>query len=349
MRRFAFALALLVGGLAALAPAQPPRAAAPAAIPAAAPAAPAHGEPKYINDDEMYEQFFNKLEDLAKAKKPLAHEKLMAKLKPCAAGITPARPGTKALAPEDVFRTALQSVFVVGSVYPDKDSKWQTGTYATAWVLAADGVLVTNWHVFEDLKDDEVFGAADHNGTVYPLTDFLGGDKTADVAVFRIAATDLKPLPVATGHAEVGSWVGVISHPGDLFYLYTQGTVTRYSTNTNDDKQVEKWMGITAEYASGSSGSPVLNKYGAVVGMASLTLSLDANDDPKKPARRPRPPVNPKQLSRADQPRDEKKDDKKDDKPKEPPKPGDNQKGSPQQMVVRMAVPGPVLLKWIGK
>jgi hypothetical protein len=135
--------------------------------------------------------------------------------------------------------------------------------------------------------------------------------------------------------------------------MYTQGTVTRYSTNTNDDKQVEKWMGITAEYASGSSGAPVLNKYGAVTGMAALTLSLDANDDskkdePKKPARRMRGPDGSKRtLSRADQ-QDEKRDDK-GDKPKPPAKPGDNPKGSPQQMVARMAVPGPVLLKWVGK
>ena len=185
----------------------------------------------------------------------------------------------------------MPSVFIVGSVYPDKDDKWQTGTYATAWVLAADGVLVTNWHVFEDLKDGEVFGASDRDGNVYPVTDFLGGDKTADVAVFRIDAKGLTPLPVAPAHAEVGSWVGVISHPGDLFYVYTQGTVTRYSTNTNDDKKVEKWMGITAEYASGSSGAPVLNKYGAVVGMAALTLSLDANDDLKKPGDEPKKPT----------------------------------------------------------
>ena len=272
----------------------------------------------------------------------LAHDKLVAKLKPRAAGITPAKPGPKALAPEDVYKAAVGSVFVVGSVHPDKDGNWQTGTYATAWVLAADGVLVTNWHVFDDLKDGEVFGAADRDGNAYPVTDFLGGDKTADVAVFRIAAKGLTPLPVAPVHAEVGSWVGLISHPGDLFYVYTQGTVTRYSTNTNDDDKVEKWMGVTAEYASGSSGSPLLNKYGAVVGMAALTLSLDASDDAKKPVRRRA--LAPKRPARAD--------DKKDDKPKEPVKPDakpEPGKGSSQQMVVKMAVPGPVLLKWVGK
>jgi S1-C subfamily serine protease len=307
------AVALVVASLVALAPAQPP-------------------EPKHVDDDAVYEQFFNKVETLAKDKKPLAHKDLLAKLKPKAAGVTPTKPGERALTPEEVYKAAVLGVWIVGSTYPDKAGNWQTGTYATAWVLAADGVLVTNWHVFEDLKDGEVFGASDRDGNTYPVTDFLGGDKAADVAVFRVAAKGLKPLPVAPAHAEVGSWVGVISHPGDMFYFYTQGAVTRYSTNTNDDKQIEKWMNISAEYASGSSGGPVLNKFGAVVGMATLTLSIDATDDAKKenPARR-----KPK-LVRA-----------KDDKPKEPAKPND--KGSPQQMVVKMAVPGPVLLKWIGR
>jgi serine protease Do len=191
------------------------------------------------------------------------------------------------------------------------------------------------------LEKGEVFGAADRDGNVYPLTDFLGGDKTADVAVVRIAAKGLSPLPVAPAHAEVGAWVGLVSHPGDLFFVYTQGHVTRYSTNENDDGKREKWMNVTAEYASGSSGAPVLDRYGAVVGMACLTLSIDAFDDPVNPNRRKHALGVPKKS------RQEKKDDK--PAPKEPPKAGPNPKGTPLQMVVKMAVPGPVLLKWVGK
>ena len=315
-----------------------------AALVASAPAAPpesAPAEPKFIDDDELYDNFFDKLEALAKGKKTLAHKDLLAKMKPGRANVAPSKPGAKALSPEEVYKTAVKSVFVVGSLYPEADGFWEVGTYATAWAAAADGVLVTNWHVFTDLEKDEAFGACDRDGNVYPVTDFLGGDKTADVAVFRVAAKGLTPLPVSIGYAEVGSWVGAISHPGDLFYLYTQGTVTRYSTNKTDDGQRERWMGLTAEFASGSSGAPVLNKCGAVVGMSASTISIDAFDEPEKvqnPARRVK-------ARRADPPKGEKKD----DKPRPPEKPEPNPKGSPQQMVVKMAVPGPELLKWLGK
>jgi S1-C subfamily serine protease len=245
-----------------------------------------------------------------------------------------------------VYKAAAGSVWVVGSAYPDKDGEWQSGTYATAWVAAADGVLVTNWHVFDDLKDGEVFAACGPDGNVVAVTDFIGGDKTADVAVFRVDAKGLTPLPVATTYPEIGSWVGVLSHPADLFYMYTQGTVTRYSTNKNDDDRVERWMGITAEYASGSSGAPVLNKYGAVVGMAALTLSLDAGGDAKRvrPLGRAKQKLPPPKDKKDDKPKDEKKD-----KPDEKPKPPGENKGSPQQMVAKMAVPGPLVVKWVGK
>lgn len=296
-------------------------------------------KPWFIDDEKFFASFMEKLGDLATNGKPLARDKLAAKMKPGKkAPFTPARPGAKALTAEEVYQRTLPSVFIIGSVYKGKDGGWVDGLYATAWVVGADGLLVTNWHVFEDLEDGEVFGAIDHNGKVYPVIDFLGGDKLADVAVVRIDARGLSPLPIADGYAEIGSWVGVLGHPGDNYYVFTQGHVTRYSTNKTDDGQREKWMGLTAEYAGGSSGSPVLNKYGAVVGMAALTLTIgDEAAPPPKPDRRrllsgqsPRrakhqPPVAP--------PPREKGDDK--------PAP----KGSGIQMILKMAVPGPTILR----
>lgn len=303
---------------------------------------PAAGQPWFVDDEEFFGDFVDALTDLAKDGKCLDHDKLVGKMKSgTRANITPARPGDKVLSPEEVYKAALPSVFVVGSVYKDKNGDWKDGTYATAWVAAADGVLVTNWHVFEDLEPGEVFGATDRQGNVYPVTDFLGGDKIADVAVFRIATKGLTPLPVAADFAPVGSWVGVLSHPGDNFYVFTQGHVSRYSTNKNDDGKRERWLGLTAEYAGGSSGGPVLNKHGAVVGMAALTLTLDGGDKqpkgmPMNPARRFRTRGQPPHVAPA--PRE-----------KDAPPPREKDGRPAVQMVLKMAVPGPTILKLLGK
>jgi serine protease Do len=202
--------------------------------------------------------------------------------------------------------------------------------YASAWVAAEDGVLVTNWHVFEDLEEGEVFGAVDYKGNVYPLIDFLGGDKVEDVAVVKINARGLRPLPLAESHAEVGSWVSVLCHPGYNSFVFTQGTVTRYSTTRNEEGKREWWMGVTADYGHGSSGSPVLNKYGAVVGMAATSLTIDGTPGFAKTkagrASHAQPPVAAPPNNAEPQPN-----------------------RSSVQIILKMAIPGPVINRSFAK
>ncbi len=298
-------------------------------------------DPWYIDDAKTLELLTEKITGFAKSGKTLSNEKLKAKMKPAKVALNLAKPGDKRLSPEEVYQQVLPSVFVIGSIYTNKDNgEWVSGIYGTAWAASADGVLVTNWHVFEDLEPDEVFGAIDHKGNVYPLIDFLGGDKVADVAVVKIGASGLTPLPVAAGPAPVASWVGVLSHPADHFYVFTQGHVTRYSRYTNDDGERERWMGITAEYASGSSGAPVLNDRGAVVGMTALTLTLDSPPEEPKPEEK----KDRRRLSRRIKAQDKPppKDDPK-AKPDPMPKEKPEVKPSNVQMIMKLAVPGPLI------
>jgi S1-C subfamily serine protease len=330
---------VLLTGLGLAAAAQLPRAPDPAPVP---------DRPWFVDDEQFFDQFTRGLIRLAKDGKCLAHEKFSGKVTPGRrAAVTPVEPGDTPLSPEEVYARALPSVFVVGSVYKDNTGDWVDGVYATAWVAAADGVLVTNWHVFEDLKPGEVFGVADHKGNVYPVTDFLGGDKTADVAVFRTDARGLKPLPVATGYPPVGAWVGVLSHPGDNFYVFTTGNVTRYSTNANPDGKRERWMGLTAEFAGGSSGAPVLNRYGAVVGMAALTLTIDDGGGAVAPAPdRRRALVGRFRRTATTRPHD---DPETAPPPREKPDPAPEFRPVLTEMVLKMAVPAPTIRKSFGK
>ena len=305
-------------------------------------------KPWYVDDEKLFTDFTETLTKLAKDGKCLTNAQLLEKMKESGkAKIRLAQAADKVLSPQDVYKSALPSVLIIGSIHKnkdkdkDKDKDWIDGSYATAWVAAADGVLVTNWHVFEDLEESEVFGAVDHKGTVYPVIDFLGGDKVADVAIVKIKAKGLKPLPIADGYAEVGSWVGVLGHPGDNYFVFTQGTVTRYSTNKNDHGKQERWMGLTAEFAGGSSGSPVLNNRGAVVGMAALTMTIDGGPNGPAPNRRSlllgQPPM------KAPPPREK-------PEPKDGPKPEQMPgAGSSVQMILKMAVPGPIIHKSISK
>lgn len=294
----------------------------------------AAADPDFIDDDKLAEQFTEKLTALAKGQKGLTTKKLRTLTeKDRTAALTPEKAGAKPLPPEDVYQRALPSVFLIGSVIEDKAEKtgYAPGRMATAWVFAADGLLVTNWHLFDQIQDGEFYGVMDRAGNAYPLTDILAVNKNADVAVVKVAAKGLTPLPVAATPPAVASWVGVLGHPGDRHYTFTQGFVSRFNRyNDPDTKTSSKWMAITAEYAYGSSGSPVLDKFGAVVGMAALTENIDypEADEPAVNAR--------KRMVRL--PAQKPKDDKpKADPPRQEPKP--EPKGSALQMVVKLVVP----------
>jgi hypothetical protein len=169
--------------------------------------------------------------------------------------------------------------------------------------------------------------------------------------VFRIEAKNLTPLPVASAYAEIGSWVGVLSHPGDNFYVFTTGTVSRYSTNKNDDGKRERWMGLTAEYAGGSSGAPILDKYGAVVGMAALTLTIDdggAGADNPPPARKRMLLGQPPKSRKAKQQRHEEGPPPRVVDPKAAPKP-EPVPPATVQMILKMGVPGPTIARWLSE
>ena len=169
--------------------------------------------------------------------------------------------------------SSLDSVFVVGSVYDcGKCDKWHPRGLATAWVLASDGILCTNYHVLANFKG-EIITVASRKGEVYPVTEILLADKANDVAVFRVEATGLTPLAMAKKAAAVGEKVSCLSHPKQRFFHHSFGEVSRYHMRRSRRPRVAQ-MSITADYAQGSSGGPILNQKNEVVGMVVSTSSL---------------------------------------------------------------------------
>lgn len=220
------------------------------------------------------------------------------------------------------YNKIKNSIGVLCSVFKcDKCDSWHRGSIATAWVASADGLIVTNMHVVSGAIDKTALGLWLPNGKTYPILEVVATDILQDLAILRVEAEDLTPLPMATTPPEVGSAISLISHPESRYYIQTRGDVARYfktaynssilrenmrgmhstpptpspthpaqkeETDSPASPVLEKhaasnsegrqiWMNITAEYARGSSGGPILDERGRVVGMVSSTQSIYTN------------------------------------------------------------------------
>ncbi|MFK7849765.1 MAG: serine protease [Akkermansiaceae bacterium] len=170
--------------------------------------------------------------------------------------------------------TPNESVYLISSAYNcGKCSKWHLGGIATAWALTTDGLMVTNFHVIEKAKG-AAMAVTGVDGNVHRIEKILAADKPNDIAIFKVDAKNLKPLRLSKP-APIGEKVEVISNPDSRFFTHTFGHVSRYHRKrSNKEKDGPYLMSITADYAKGSSGGPVLGSNQQVVGMVTSTQSI---------------------------------------------------------------------------
>jgi serine protease Do len=172
------------------------------------------------------------------------------------------------------YENCKPSVLMVGRLYKcGKCTKWHVSS-ASGFAISASGIIATNHHVVAN-NDGATLGAMDHTGKTYLVSEVLAANKADDVAILQLLDAKLTPLPLAV-KAPVGTSVNVISHPDGRFFTMTKGDVSRYFVARSKNGTAQR-MAITADYAKGSSGAPVLDDSGAVVGMVSATNSIYYN------------------------------------------------------------------------
>jgi len=188
-------------------------------------------------------------------------------------------------APSADYAEISQAVVVIGSVEHCKDcGKFHMGAVSSGWVIDPRGFIATNYHVMEDKEAGEI-GVMDVDGKVYPVRRVVAADRAGDAAIIEIdtRGSELRALPLA-GSVKTGETVRVVGHPDGRFYSLTEGIVSRVFTQAADEdgKARRTWVTITADYGSGSSGAPVVNGAGEVVGMVSSTAALLADTEADK-------------------------------------------------------------------
>lgn len=192
----------------------------------------------------------------------------------------------------DVHRLCKRSILAVCAMdYRPQMKDYWTNMLATAVVLTEDGVCATNYHVFGEIiisgalsytqPNEFMRFVMDADGEVYPVEAMLAADPLNDFVIFKVntGGTKMTAMPLGESAPE-GEEVYCLSHPqGNLYYL-TKGIVSRNRTKVNRyNGQGKVEMQISADYAVGSSGGPIFDCRGNLVGLVSSTHSVYA--DPK--------------------------------------------------------------------
>ena len=222
----------------------------------------------YVDDQALLGALTRQVQQLYDAHKLTPMKLLRGQLARQTVALQLAAAPRQALAPADLYRRAGASVLVHCHYYLCDKCQHLHVSASTCFPLTADGVCAANFHAFR-ASNTVAMAVATRDGRVFPVTEVLAASERDDVVLFRTAADHLTPLALAS--AEVGEPVAVISHPRNLFYVMTQGHVARYCLEKGAPR-----MQITADYAVGSSGGPVLDACGAVVGLVAKTQDLYA-------------------------------------------------------------------------
>jgi len=141
---------------------------------------------------------------------------------------------------------------------------------ASGFVIAPDGLILTNAHVIESVARIEVDLGEDEGRLPARL---VGKDDASDVALLRVDAGHALPvLPLGDSDGvKVAEWLLVIGNPFGLSQSVTVGVVSHLGRGDVAPAGRDGFYDFIQTDASinpGNSGGPVLNLRGEVIGIA---------------------------------------------------------------------------------
>ena len=142
----------------------------------------------------------------------------------------------------------------------------------TGFLVSADGVIMTNYHV---IATGNVAIVKFPDDTAFPVDGVLAADKVRDLAIIKIHGKTFRTLPLGdSDDIQVGEEVVAIGNPLLLESTVSNGIISGVRTSK---EQGGKFLQTTAPISPGSSGGPLFNMRGEVVGINTLYLEGGEN------------------------------------------------------------------------
>ena len=178
----------------------------------------------------------------------------------------------------DIVEYAKNGVAGLNIYYTSENGGDVLGSYGSGFVVSSEGYIVTNAHVIEDASRVMV----KFTGSEEIAAEIVGADTKLDVAVLKIETTGLSPLALGnSADVRVGDFAVAIGNPtGEkLADTATFGIISATARETNIDGQINSYLQTDAAINPGSSGGPLLDMQGRVIGITSAKTLYAGYDD----------------------------------------------------------------------
>ena len=172
-----------------------------------------------------------------------------------------------ALTTEQIAKKALAA-----TVYLEMKNSTGTTLGFGSGFFVKPNQIATNFHVIEGAAQ----GTAKLVGKYvrYQIEGIIATDKDNDLAVLKVTASGVTPLSLGDSDTvNIGAKVYVAGNPKGLEGTFSDGLISRR------ERYPKKRLQMTAPISPGSSGGPVLNSAGEVIGISvSVHRALDAQN-----------------------------------------------------------------------
>ena len=155
----------------------------------------------------------------------------------------------------EIYKQVKSGVFIIYTQGSDSISQ------GTGFFISDSGIAISNFHVFEDA--DKAIVILD-NGAECLISRLIDSNKDLDYVIFQVEKkmNTCYPLKIATEMPEIGSTCFTIGNPKGLTQTLSIGNISGYR---NQDNLIQ----TTTEITHGSSGGPLFNTSGQVIGITS--------------------------------------------------------------------------------
>jgi serine protease Do len=138
----------------------------------------------------------------------------------------------------------------------------------TGFLISADGYIVTNNHVIEDVDEITVHFEDGEKREA----EIVGRDPETDIALIRVEHDgDFPYLPLGNSdNVRPGDWVVAIGNPFGLEHTVTAGIVSAKHRQINPEpgaRRFDDFIQTDAAINPGNSGGPLINLAGEVIGI----------------------------------------------------------------------------------